>query len=65
MHSSEPQPGDFIHLLSNGIPSETLTRVRQILSEDPNQELYEVRDSWNQTRIITAASPNHWLEVDI
>lgn len=61
----EPQPRDLIQLLDlQGFPSDTYSRVRGIISYDRHEELWEVRDSLNQCRYITALRPSEWLEVD-
>lgn len=61
----EPHQGDeIIHLDADGQPSEKMTKVKAILSEDRDEELYEVIDNYNQTLIITRLSETSWIEVD-
>lgn len=63
---AEPQLGEFIQLLGpDGELTETVSRVKTVVSYDRRQELWEVVDSMNQVRVITAGEPESWLEVDI
>lgn len=64
--SDEPQVRDLVRLLDpDGEPSGTHTRVKTVVSYDRHEDCWEIIDSWNQTRIITHATPNEWLEVDL
>lgn len=61
----EPQPRQLIQLLdSEGQPDTRWTKVRAVISEDRAEEIWEVIDSQNRTRFITAAAPREWLEVE-
>lgn len=62
----DPQPRQRIQLLDfQGFPSDRWTRVKAVVSEDRNQELWEVIDDQGRERIITAAAPHEWLEVEV
>lgn len=61
----EPEVRDYIRLLDLlGEPSQKVVRIKQVIANDPREELWEVIDEYNQTRIITE-SEDGWLEVNL
>lgn len=63
--ANEPCCGDRIMLLAaDGSPANKTTKVKSVISEDREEELWEVVDSFNQTRIITGYTEDiQWIEV--
>lgn len=63
---SEPHPGDEILLVGpDGEPDGKVSKVKVIVSEAKELDLWEVIDSFNQVRVITESKPRTWLEVEL
>lgn len=64
---AEPCQGDEIRLIGpSGEPNGIVTRVKRVLSEDPDEDLWEVLDKFNQVRFITKTDKeDEWLEVEL
>lgn len=65
---NEPSFNDIILLLDpvTGLPGNALSRVMRVVSSDSDEELWEVVDKYNRTRIVTAgAEDGQWLEVEL
>lgn len=59
----EPFPGDEIILVDDvGTPNGRVSKVKAIISEDRDEELFEVVDSFNQVRIVTRLTDDSWIE---
>ena len=63
---NEPAPGEQIMLIGpDSLPNNKLARVKAVISEDRNEGLFEVIDSFNATRIITEYTEEvPWIEVE-
>lgn len=63
----EPAPGELIALLdADGYPHARFSKVKAVISEDREEALFEVVDSYNATRIITEFTDEcPWVEVEL
>ena len=67
MNLNEPQFKDMIQLLDHtGRPGNRVSYVQRVVSEDRDEELFEVIDSYQRSRIVTqGATDRQWIEVEL